>query len=301
MRFDTTTLSLLGAQLGVVSRRQLFALGYRRPQVDAMVRRGHLERVASGVYRRTGSSRSRPQDAVIAVLRCGGGARVSGLLLLAMLGCEHYEVEACGFTLLVAPGRRLAPVPFDWRYDPAPAHHGATIGSLPAVTPVRNLLELAVDLADDDALILATDRLRWRTRRGASDLARVAAEVPGHPGVARLERLGLLDPARPESPGERDLEVLLDGLGVPIEWQVHVAPDIRVDALLRDCSIVIESDGPTHDGTRDRARDAIRDRRLEALGYLVVHVTAADRRHPEELRRRLLRLRAARLGDPRSA
>lgn len=298
MRFDDVTVTLLSDQLGVIGRHQLSARGYQRPQIDAMIRRGHLERVARGVYRRTGSPRSRAQDAMVAVLRCRGRARVSGPLLLALLGCEGYEVEGCGFTLLVAPGRRFAPVPFDWRPDPASGRHGATIGRLPAVTPVRNLLELAIDLADDQALLLAADRLRWRTRKGAADLARLAAEVPDHPGVARVERLGLLDPARPESPGERDLEPLLAGLGVPVEWQVYIAPDLRVDALLRDCGIVVESDGGTHDGLRDRARDAERDRRIETLGYLVVHVTAADRRHPEELRRRLLRMRAARLSDP---
>ncbi|MEX1162119.1 MAG: type IV toxin-antitoxin system AbiEi family antitoxin domain-containing protein [Nitriliruptor sp.] len=301
MALDDVALALLRAQLGVIGRRQLFSLGYRRAQVDAMVRRGQLEWAARGVYRRTGTPRTRAQDAMVALRRCHGEARVSGPLLLALIGCEGYEVEECGFTVLVPPGRRLAPVPFDWRPDPAPQENSATIGSLPSVTPVRNLLELAVDLEDDDALVLAADRLRWRTRRGAADLARLAADLPDHPGVPRLERLGLLDAARPESPGERDLDVLFAGIGCPVEWQVWVAPDLRVDALLRDCSIVIESDGPTHEDERDRARDAERDRRLEALGYLVVHVTAADRRHPEELRRRLRRLRADRLEDRRSA
>jgi hypothetical protein len=300
MRFDDDTLTLLGDQLGVIARRQLLALGYARAQVDSMVRHGHLDRAAQGVYRRPGSPSTRAQAAMVAVLRRPGGARVCGQLVLALLGCEGYEVEDADFTVLVPPGVRLRAADFPWRPDPAPGRHRATVGSLPAVTPARAILELAVDLGDDEALLLAADRLRWRTSTGAARLAALVIEVPDHPGADRLATLGLLDEGRPESPGERDLEPLLAGLGVPVEWQVWVAPDLRVDALLRDCGIVVESDGPTHDGARDRTRDAERDRRLAALGYLVVHVTAADRRHPEELRRRILQLRDTRLAQPTS-
>lgn len=300
MRFTRQAVARLQRQLGAINRRQLFELGYGAKQIDAMVRNGHLEPVAHGVYRRTGSPRGRAQDAMAAVLRSRAPARVCGPLLLALIGCEGYEVEASDFTLLLPPGRRLVRVPFTWRTDPAPGRHGAIVRDIPAVTPVRNLLELAVDVTDDDALLLAADRLRWRTRRGATDLTRLTAQIPEHPGTARLERLGLLDADRPESPGERDLEPALALLPFPIEWQVWVAPDLRVDVLIRDACIVIEYDGPTHGDARDRAADAERDRRLEALGYLVVHVTAEDLRHPEALRRRLDRLRAMRLGTPMS-
>lgn len=234
---------------------------------------------------------------MIAVLRSRSRARISGLLMLALLGCERYEVEACGFTLLLPTRRRLVNVDFPWRLDPEPSRDAATIAGLPSVTPARNILELGVDLHEDDALLLAADRLRWRTGTGAADLARMAEAMPDHPGTPRLDRLGLLDEGRPETPGERDLASILTPVPFHIEWQVWVAPDLRVDGLIRDAGIVLESDGGTHADTRDRARDVVRDRRLAALGYLVVHITSADRRHPEALRRRVIRLWAARLAD----
>jgi hypothetical protein len=297
MRFDDATLELLAVQHGLVHRRQLVDLGYTGGQVDAMVRAGQLVGVGHGTYRRTGTPLSRPQAATTAILRCRGGARATGTLLLASLGCEGYDVEESDFTVLLEPGRRLVNVTFCWRPDPAPGLHGATIGGIWGVTPERTIIELAIDLDDDRDLELAADRLRWRTRKGATELRRVTTQLPGHPGVARLERLGLLDDDRPESPGERGLETTLVGVEPPFEWQVRVAPDLRVDALQRDCGLVLEHDGPTHDSGRDRAHDAARDRRIEALGYHVVHTTAVDLRDPSTLRRRLARVRARLLDE----
>lgn len=290
MRFTPAALARLRTQFGVINRRQLRSLGCTGPQIDAMVRRGHLEVVGHGVYRRTGSPRGEAQRAMIAILRTRLPARITGTLLLALIGCEGYEVEEATFTVLLPRPRRLTNVDFPWRLDPAPRAHAATITGLPSVTPARNVLELAADLHDDEALLLAADRLRWRTGTGAAALARVADEVPDHPGVARLDRLGLLDEHRPESPGERALSEILGPLPFDIEWQVWVAPDLRVDALIRDVGLVLEYDGPTHAGSRDRAADAARDRRLEALGYTVVHLSAEDRRDPAALRRRLITL-----------
>ncbi len=281
-----------------MGRGQLFDLGLNRPQVDALVRRGHLVAETHTVYRRPGAPRGRVQEAMTAVLRSREPARVSGLLVLALLGCEGYEVSQSPFTLLVPPGHRITNVDFPWRPDPAPDRDGATVQELPALTPARTVFELAVDLEDDDALLLAADRCRWRTGTRAADLAYLASRLPDHPGLARLEMLGLLDAARPESPGERSLAEIAGLLPFLIEWQVWVAPDLRVDALIRDAAIVLEYDGEaTHEDTRDRAGDAERDARLEALGYLVVHLTRADLRHPEVLRARLVELRAHRLAQ----
>jgi hypothetical protein len=297
MKFTVATVALLGRQLGVISRAQLIELGNGVHRVEAAVRRRYLVPVHRGVYRRPGTPRSPSQDAIAARLRAGPGARVAGPLLLALLGCEGHDPAAAPFVVLVPRARRLTQVEFRWRIDLAPDRHSATIADVPGVTPERALCELAVDDLPDDQLLLAVDRLRWRTGRGSDRLRRTASELPEeHAGARRLERLRAFDDGRPESPGERGLDEALGDLDPPLEWQVWITPTIRVDALWRDCAIVIEHDGPTHSGPRARERDAARDAVLEARGYLVVRTTAEDLRHPAALRRRLELLRQARLG-----
>jgi hypothetical protein len=298
MRPTNATLDLLERQFGVISRAQLLESGLRATQVEAAVRRRQLVPIQRGVYRRPGAPRTPSQDAIAALLRAGPGARVSGPLLLALLGCEGYDPADAAFVVLVPRGRRLTRVAFAWRVDLAADLHRASIAGVPGVTPERAIIELAVDEPSDAEVLLSVDRLRWRTGRGSAALRRTAGALPtGHPGVHRLAALGAFADGRPESPGERSLAEALGGLDPPLEWQVWITPTIRVDALWRDCAVVIEHDGPTHAGARDRERDAARDAALEALGYLVVRTTAEDLRHPEALRRRLEQIRAARLGS----
>lgn len=291
MQFDPRALEILADQVGVVSRRQLRDLGLKKGHIDGLIRRGHLRRVAHGTYLRTAAGRSHLQDALAACLRARHPARVTGLLILAMLGCEEYDADDAPFTILLSPGRRLVNVDFPTREDPAPDRDHARYGALQGTTPARTIFELAVELVDDEALLLAADRLRWRCRVGAAELARLAEALPDHPGTPRLQDLGLLHTARPETPGERNLAEVLAPLGLPIEWQVWLAPDLRVDALVVDCGLVVEHAGPTHHSDRDRAKDTVRDQRIRGLGHEVVHTTASDLQHPEVLRARILAIR----------
>jgi hypothetical protein len=297
MPFDPRALELLDDQTGVVSRRQLRDLGLEKGQIDSLIRRGHQRRVAHGTYLRTAAGRSHVQDALAACLRARHPARVTGPLILALLGCEEYDADEAPFTILLSPGRRLVNVDFPTREDVAPDRDHARYGALQGTTPARTILELAVDLVDDDALLLAADRLRWRCRIGAPELTRLAEALPDHPGTARLQELGLLEAGRPETPGERNLAEVLEPLGLPIRWQVWLAPDLRVDALVVDCGLVIEHAGPTHHSDRDRDKDTVRDQRIRGLGHEVVHTTASDLRHPEVLRARILAIRAQRLAE----
>jgi hypothetical protein len=296
MRFSVEALALLDRQLGLITRPQLLALGYRPKQVDAMLRRGHLEAVLHGTYRRTGAGIPIGQDALAAVLRCRPSARMTGLLVLAMLGAEGVDPEDAPYTVLIPPDRSVQNVPFRVRPDAAPALHHASYGAIPGTTPARTLIERAVEVDDDAQLLLDFDRLRWRGCLDRRRLASTIDDLPGHPGAERWAALLTTDGAQQESPGERNLAAALSPLEPPLEWQVWVAPDLRVDALWRDVAIVIEYDGRnTHNDQRDRRTDARRHARLRQLGYLVIAVTSADLEDPSALRARLLRVRSERL------
>jgi hypothetical protein len=185
MRFDSTATGILDRQVGVIARRQLVDCGYRIPQIDAMLRRGHLERVAPGIYRRTGSGNTARQQEVTALLWCGDEARLTGPRLLGYLGIEGYS-DRSPFTVLVPRVRRIG-IEHPVRCDLAPELHDAAYGPAAGTTPARVLAEMAVGRGfDDDALLRVFDLVRWRGVVDRARLRTTVADLPkDHPGAER--------------------------------------------------------------------------------------------------------------------
>jgi hypothetical protein len=284
--------ALLREQRSLVTRPQLLGPGsMSKGQVDNALRHAHLERYHHGTYRRTGAADDLHQEALAAALRCRPEARVTGRRILTFLGVEGFDEDA-PYTILVRPGRRVRNVPFAVAADLAAGWGDATYGGVPGTTPALTLLELARGSDHlDEELLRTFDRARWRGVVTRDRLEHAVAELPGHPGARRWAALLGADASRVESPGERRLLPVLAHLAPAVEFQVSVAPGIRVDALWRAHAIVIEyRGGAVHDDPRDELADVERDGRLRALGFTVVHVVAEDLRHPEALLARLRRI-----------
>lgn len=165
------------------------------------------------------------------------------------------------------------------------------VDDLPVTSPVLTLCLLARSL-DVDALIVVADALMaprdrypgLRFPRPAASperLASACAMWAGAPGAERLR--AALEEARPgvDSPMETPTRCILVRGGLP---QPEVNGEIFVDGILiaqpdllyRAARIAIEYDGEQHFADpRQRARDIERDERLRALGWTVIHVTAA--------------------------
>jgi hypothetical protein len=80
---------------------------------------------------------------------------------------------------------------------------------------------------------------------------------------------------------ERMLFRVLQTLGVPVIPQAQVGP-YTVDFLLPDQRTVVEADGrPYHTSPDDTRHDRERDRHLQGMGYLTIHVWADYPRTPE--------------------
>lgn len=281
-------LALARRQDGVIARRQVLARGYTEGQVEGWVRRTRLAPVERGVYRVPGGAWRPEQDAMAAVLRCGRGARVSGPLVLGLLGLQECASDP-RFTVLTPAGRRVRNVAFPTASDPRPGRFQARFRELPIVTGPLAVLE-AGRILPPERLLDVIDAARWGNVVRTSGLVQLAAELLRHPGaieVRRFSREGLLDL---ESGGERRLDRALAGLDPRPERQVWIGPDIRVDFLYRDASLAIEYAGRRHHrGQRNRRRDAARDERIRALGYEVLHVYAEDLVDPAALRTRVSR------------
>lgn len=80
-------------------------------------------------------------------------------------------------------------------------------------------------------------------------------------------------------------EVMLKALqlrGVKFRTQVPTRSGFVLDFLIND-RIIIETDGPCHDGSKNRRRDRFRDKILRGSGYKVHRLNYKNMQSPEEI------------------
>ena len=175
------------------------------------------------------------------------------------------------------------------------------VDGLPCTTPARTLLDLAGATPTDELERFALDLARRRPKL-MGEVGQLIDRRRGAHGRRRL--LGVLanlpdDVARIESPLEvRGIQVFGQaGLPPPcLQYVVHDeagAPIKRVDAAWPRARVVVEFDGAAyHDLIRQRDHDAAVRARIEAAGWQVIVVRAADL-SGDRLAALLRRLRAA--------
>ena len=163
-------------------------------------------------------------------------------------------------------------------------------------------LRTACDVARWETLAEAVVRLDLMLARGLVTPAELRVRVDGlagGPGGRRALRATELADGRAESPQESRTRVLLASAGLVLVPQFEVRDDggrwvARVDLALPELRIAVEYDGVWHGETGQFARDRQRLNRLTQAGWLVLHLTAADLRRPDEVVTRLRALIASR-------
>ena len=256
-------------QGGNVGRRQLLRLGFSRDVIAGWIDAGWLLVTHRGVYAVGHLPRTHEERVWGCVLACGAEAKASAGTSATAHGLlnPHHRVH------VTTPSKRSRP---------GMANHTALtdtvwIDGLPCCTVARTLLDLAGCVP---AQVLES-AVRQAQSRGVLDLEELARLMLDHPrarGVRRLRAvLGnpvLLAPTK-SKPERIALQALLDdGWGWPdVNAVVHGE---EVDFTFPDLMVGLEIDGPTHDGQVQAARDARRDAKLEALGWTIVRVRAAD-------------------------
>jgi len=142
------------------------------------------------------------------------------------------------------------------------------------------------DLAD---LVAAGDALTARRPGTAVDVGNLLRLRPAARGVATVRRaLPLLD-ARSESAQESRLRVVLHLAGLPVSAVQHVVRDragrfvARVDLAYPAARVAVEYDGDHHRDRPQWRHDLARRERLDALGWRVVVVVAADLRQDPDV------------------
>jgi len=153
-------------------------------------------------------------------------------------------------------------------------------------TPEATAVALARALPLEDAVV-AVDQL---TQNGlaALSLVRALAETATGPGARRARQACALADGRAESPQETRLRLLVARSDLPAPVAQLTVRDgarfvARVDFGWPAQRVALEYDGLWHGEPGQFARDRERLNRLQAAGWRVVFVTAADLRRPEQL------------------
>ncbi|RBY80109.1 hypothetical protein DQ239_03190 [Blastococcus sp. TF02-09] len=154
---------------------------------------------------------------------------------------------------------------------------------------------------EDDAVVLL-DRLLAGGMVRLDDVRDAVADLPRARGSAQARRVADLAVEFADSPQETRLRLVLVRAGLPTpvpQFRVFDAEGFvaRVDLAYPELRIAVEYDGLWHADRRAFLDDRRRVNRLVAAGWVVLHVTADDLCHPEDLLARLRALRAGRLAE----
>lgn len=263
-------------QWGVVSVRQLRALGVAPGAVKHQVAVGRLRPLHRGVYA-VGHAALRPEGRwLAAVLACGEGAVLSHRSAAALWGLR--STAAVRVDVTAPRSRGVRPGIDVHRTRGLAPEDVATRRAIPVTSPARTLLDLAAALAPGD-LESAVARASQMRLVDAAALESVLARGGGHRGRGRLARVVAAEPRVTRSQLERRFLRLVREAGLPEpETNVWVTlgggEEWQLDVLWRRRRVSVELDGWEHHRTRRRFEaDRARSVAMQAAGYRHLQLT----------------------------
>jgi very-short-patch-repair endonuclease len=259
------------AQLGLVARRQLLALGLSRRGIEHRLARGVLVAVHRGVYTFTPAPLTRDGRLLAAILAGGPRAALSHRSAAARFGLPVTErrIE------ITVPMRRSVPGITSHVSSLLPDEHEHVEG-LPMTTVARTLLDLADTLTHHELekAFNEADYLRLTSPVGLPELLR---RHPRRPGSARLRAIladHTVSTAWSETDLEADFAAFLTDHALLWPRRQHPVLGYRVDCAWPDRRLIVELDGRAAHATASRFDgDRMRDRELALAGWTVIRVT----------------------------
>jgi very-short-patch-repair endonuclease len=184
-------------------------------------------------------------------------------------------------------GRRRAPMPGIVVHETSDLNASSVtaVAGIATTNATRTLLDLGSVVNDD----VVEQALESALRSGSTSMARIRWELNrprrGHHGAAALRRV-LEARSEKGGPTESGLETVvatrLRKLGFPAPVRQYVIRDgdefvARVDLAYPDARVVIEVDSYKWHSSREAwSRDRVREDRVTALGWRVIHATKSD-------------------------
>jgi very-short-patch-repair endonuclease len=285
---------LAAGQHGVVSRRQLHALGWDRFAVRRRVAAGHLHPLHRGVYAVGHVALSWRGTYLAAVLACGPGAALSHRSAADLWGLRRSSARAEVTVPRGSVGPRDLGLHHSRMLDPDDV---TELDGIRVTTAARTLLDLAACVTARE-LAAAVDRSERLEVFDLGAVEGVLARARGRRGAAALrEAIVAWQPQQTRSVLEDRFEVLLGAAILRLPGADVLLDGERnrheVDAFWHSHRLVVQLDGFAYHRTRrDRERDATTDADLELAGYEVLRLTWDDvvvhgSRTARRLRRRL--------------
>jgi very-short-patch-repair endonuclease/predicted transcriptional regulator of viral defense system len=271
-------------QHGLVTRRELRALGVTPDQERHRRATGEWEQPAPGVIRLAGSPRSPEQDLMVACLAASPSAVASHQSAAWMWGLLDRPPARHAVTISRdATGRSLQGLAVDVHRPVDYPAHVVTRRHIPCTNPLRSLVDLAaVATADDlDGVIDQALAIRVLTVEAIeAELRRLSR--PGRAGAGRmrlaLQRRGITGSPHPSVLESRTLRMLRRFGIEPLATEVRMGPDgrYRVDVVLAP-TLIMEVDGfAYHAGPEQMAEDKRRRTELRLGGTTVLEYTWRD-------------------------
>jgi very-short-patch-repair endonuclease len=269
---------LAARQQGIVTRRQLLALGFGRRSIEHRVARGRLFPVSRGVYAVGWPALNQRRQWMAAVLAGGDGAALSHRSAAALweIGDEggwidvsvrrRCELRSPGIRFRGRPG--LAPAQLVLRDD------------IPVTSPGRTLVDLATEL-DPIALERAVNEADKRDLIDPEALRDDLPHFAGEPGIRPLRHL--LDKLFFRL-SDSELEIyfrrIISAAKLSMPLTKQRVNKFEVDFFWPDLGLVVETDGLRYHRTPSaQLRDARRDRAHVMAGMTPLRFTHYEVRY----------------------
>jgi hypothetical protein len=156
------------------------------------------------------------------------------------------------------------------------------VAGLPVTTPARTAYDLGRNLPREQA-VARIDALMHATPFAIEDVLLLAKRHPGARGLRRLRLALPLVDGGAASPKETWLRLLLNDAGLPVPTTQIPAldgswPVAWLDMGWDDFKVAVEYDGDHHRSDRRQyVKDQRRQRKLQAMGWIVIRVIAEDK------------------------
>jgi len=284
------TWELAGRQHGIVTHRQLLALGFGSRSIEHRRATGRLHLVDRGVYAVGWPALDRRRRWMAAVLACGEDAALSHRSAAALLriGSElrgRIDVSVRGRHELRRPGLLI-------RGRPSLAAEDVGLSdNIPVTSPARTLVDLAAEL-DIVAVERAVNEADKRDLIDPESLRLALDRYAGEPGVRPLRKL--LDKLFFRL-SDSDLEIYFRHIVVraklPLPLSKQRVNRFEVDFFWPDFGLVVETDGLRYHRTPSaQTRDARRDRAHVIAGMTPLRFTHYEVRYePRQVAKALTR------------
>jgi very-short-patch-repair endonuclease len=290
--------NLAARQHGVISRRQLLAVGLTSDQIDSRIAVGRLHRTWRGVYAVGRPALTTRGWWMAAVLTCGAGALLSHDSAAALWGIRAMKGDLQGqdsspseihLSVLGSATRSRAGLRVH-RRSRMPDGDRTRRDGIPVTSPARTLIDLGTRLSKPrlERAINEADQL------GLIDPETLRSAVEDHWGVDGVPALRKVLDRRTftltDSELERRFMGLVDRAGLPRPLTQQRVNGFRVDFFWPELGLVIETDGLRYHRTpTQQSRDRVRDQVHTAAGLVTLRFTHAQVRFEPKVVIRTLR------------